>query len=228
MGTLEDVEQRLIDEGYDPLDVEELLYDPAPRKRGKKYKRRPRARSYDPAPLRSRVATRYRTVKEKVKRRIPKGIMAKVKKFVLPGTAGVTFYAAYIKRAEDLFNQGLISEKSVFKAIEYDIKNFNTNDAMGRLKNNAGEIITPFLGGFLMKETKILGKYTGVAADALFGMGIGVGAKTILDPPVIQSQKRMVQVKTQTGNGGCPGCTGHTQTQAQVTAGRDFNPYGGY
>ncbi|SNQ60041.1 hypothetical protein MNV_1540002 [Candidatus Methanoperedens nitroreducens] len=55
---------------------------------------------------------------------------------------------------------------------------------MKRLQSNAGEIIAPLVGGWAVKETRVLGKYSGIAADILIGLGIGVGAKAVLDPPV--------------------------------------------
>ncbi len=176
--TLEDVEQRLIDAGHDPEDVEELLYDPAPKRRGKKHRthRSYRGRTYDPDPApRKRKTTAKRTGK--------KGTLAKLKKFAIPGAAGLTFYGAYVKRAETLYAQKKITEKSVFQAIQYDIKNFNGAAAMNRIQSQAGNIATPLLASWIVKETKILGKYSGIGADLLAGFGIGVGAKAILDPP---------------------------------------------
>ncbi len=55
---------------------------------------------------------------------------------------------------------------------------------MQRLQNNAGEIIAPLVGGWAVKETRVLGKYSGIAGDILVGLGIGVGAKAVLDPPM--------------------------------------------
>ncbi|KPQ42194.1 MAG: hypothetical protein MPEBLZ_03244 [Candidatus Methanoperedens nitroreducens] len=218
--TLEDVEQRLIDAGHDPEEVEELLYDPAPRHhKGKKKQRSHRSRTqhvrspayvYDPAP-RKRKVTAKRTGK--------KGTLAKLKKFAIPGAAGLTFYGGYVKRAEELFTAGKITEKSVFKAIEYDFKNFNGTDAMNRVKSQAGEIIAPVAVGWGIKETKILGKYSGIAADLLTGFGIGVGAKAILDPPITNAgaAKNLITVKKPD----CPGCKDQGP-QMQMTA---YNPY---
>ena len=209
------MEQRLIDAGHDPEEVEELLYDPAPRRRGKKHHRKAtrshsysRARSYDPAP-RKRKVTAKRTGK--------KGTLNKLKKFAMPAAAGLTFYGAYVKRAEDLFNAGSIPEKSVFKAIEYDVKNFNGTDAMNRVKAQAGEIATPLIASWAVKETHILGKYSGIAADLLAGFGIGVAGKAVLDPPIttgsnrtstglikVTSSKATTQIQTQAAP--CPNC----------------------
>lgn len=218
--TIEDVEQRLIDAGHDPEEVSELLYDPAPRRKGggKKTRKTPsrsyRARSYDPAP-RKRKITAKRTGK--------KGTLSKLKKFALPGAAGLTFYGAYVKRAEDLANAGKIPEKSVFKAIEYDVKNFNGTDAMNRVKTQAGEIATPLIASWAVKETHILGKYSGIAADLLAGFGVGIGAKAVLDPPInTGGSNGLISVKKTSST--------EIQTHAAAPCPNCYQPYkpGGY
>jgi hypothetical protein len=226
--TIEDVEQRLIDAGHDPEDVEELLYDPAPKRRGGKKRRvhksrvhhaRSPAYVYDPAPRRRKV-TAKRTGK--------KGTLAKLKKFAIPGAAGLTFYGAYVKRAEDLFTAGKIPEKSVFKAIEYDLKNFNGTDAMNRVKAQAGEIATPLIASWAVKETKILGKYSGIAADLLAGFGIGVGAKAVLDPPIngngsVRNNTGAAIKVNSVSKPDCPGC--NSQANNAVASMPAYNPY---
>lgn len=223
------MEQRLIDAGHDPEEVSELLYDPAPRRRGKincsaKQRatmpqickgggsRSSRARSYDPAPHRKVTAKRTGKGKKGIN-----GTLNKLKKFALPGAAGLTFYGAYVKRADDLLKTGKIPEKSVFKAIEYDIKNFNGTDAMERVKKQGGEILTPLVASWGIKETKILGKYSGLAADLLAGFGVGIGAKAVLDPPInsgvngvgngrIMATSSNSIVESQTQKAPCPNC----------------------
>jgi hypothetical protein len=181
---LTEVQEMLVDEGFDPEEVQEMLYDPAPRKKGSK-KRKTTKRRYDPAPKRTyRPVARGKTRKTTAKRKKPKGMLAKVKKFAMPGTAGVTFYASYLKRADELFTAGKITKKSVYDAVEYDVKNFDVDDAVTRLKDNAGEIATPILAGALIKETKIAGKYSGLAADILNGLAAGKAGKVLLDPPI--------------------------------------------
>lgn len=220
------MEQRLIDAGHDPDDVEELLYDPAPRRRGKKYKARRSSRVqrvraptyvYDPAPKKRKVTAR----------RTRKGVLAKLKPYVLPGTAGVTFYAAYLARATELFNAGTIAKNDVFLAIQYDIMHLDANAAMGRLQTNAINIATPAIGGFLVKTTHIAGKWSGVLGDLLYGFAVGTGAKVVLDPPVnAPAARRSTATKTVTATqqNGCPGCD---QTPTMM---REYNPYmpGGY
>ena len=181
---LTEVEDMLVDEGFDPEEVEEMLYDPAPRKKGRKKKTS--KRRYDPAPQRRYKprSTSGKKRKTTARRKKPKGMLAKMKKFAMPGTAGVTFYASYLKRADELFTAGQITKKSVYSAVEYDVKNFDVDDALDRLKDNAGEIATPVLAAALVKETKIAGKHSGLVADILTGLAAGKAAKVLLDPPI--------------------------------------------
>ena len=180
---LTEVQEMLMDEGFDPEEVQEMLYDPAPKK-GKKKKTS--KRRYDPAPQKRYKprSTSGKKRKTTARRKKPKGMLAKMKKFAMPGTAGVTFYASYLKRADELFTAGKITKKSVYSAVEYDVKNFDVDDALDRLKDNAGEIATPVLAGMLVKETKIAGKHSGLVADILTGLAAGKAAKVLLDPPI--------------------------------------------
>ena len=182
---LTEVEDMLVDEGFDPGEVQEMLYDPAPRKKGSK-KKKTTKRRYDPAPQRRYKprSTSGKKRKTTAKRKKPKGMLAKMKKFAMPGAAGITFYASYIKRAEELFTAGKITKQSVYTAVEYDVKNFNVDDALDRLKDNAGEIVAPVLAGALVKETKIAGKHSGLVADVLTGLAAGKAGKVLLDPPI--------------------------------------------
>ncbi|MDP2366130.1 MAG: hypothetical protein Q8M94_20455, partial [Ignavibacteria bacterium] len=168
---LEDLEEQLIDDGYDPEDVQELLYDPAPRKGGRRRKARRgrKSRRYDPAPRRSkrrgrrgRGSRRYDPAPQyfvRAKKRV-KGLLPKLRKLAIPGAAGVTFYAAYVKRATDLHGAGKITENNVFKAIQYDVENFNATDAVARVQKAAPAILTPVIGGWAIKKSGILGKYS--------------------------------------------------------------------
>ena len=199
---LEELEEQLIEDGYDPDEVNELLYDPAPRKGGRRRKsRRGRKarRSYDPAPRRSkrrgrgrRGSRRYDPAPQyfvRAKKRA-KGLLPKLRKLAIPGAAGITFYAAYVKRATDLHAAGSIPENNVLKAIQYDVENFNATDAVSRVQKQAPAILTPVIGGWAIKRSGILGKYSGIAGDILTGMGLGVGAKAILDPPIRATRPR--------------------------------------
>lgn len=172
---LAELQTQLVDDGYDPDDVQELLYDPAPKKRKKGTRKKTNQRTYRPI---------GGTKKRKTTAKKPKKGLAKLRQYAMPGAAGLTFYGAYVKRADELFKAGKITKDSVYEAIKYDAKNFDSKDAMQRLKDNAGEIVTPFLGAKLVQELKPVGKYSGLAADILMGLGTGFAAKTILDPPI--------------------------------------------
>lgn len=188
---LENLGEQLINDGYDPDEVNELLYDPAPRrgkgKRKGKGRRKASRRSYDPAPRRGRGSRRrYDPAPQyyvRAKKRA-KGLLPKLRKLAIPGAAGLTFYAAYVKRATDLKAAGKIPENNVFKAIQYDIENFNATDAVARMQTATPAILTPVIGGWAIKKSGILGKYSGIAGDILTGMGLGVAGKAILDPPI--------------------------------------------
>jgi hypothetical protein len=214
----EEIIDRLIDEGgFDPEEAE-AFFDPAPRRgrgrrRGKIHcSARQRAtmpqickgngsRSYDPAPRRRhrrRSPRRYDPAPQRkvTARKGKKGILAKVRKFALPGAAVGTFLTAYMARATQLKSanaqlDGKVVD-GVYAAIMYDVKNFSTDAAMARLKDNAGEIVTPLIAGYAVKQIGILGKYSGLAGDLLTGMGMGLAAKKVLDPPITNS---VIQVK---------------------------------
>lgn len=203
--------------------MSELLYDPAPRRRGGR--RRSRAvrhyRSYDPAAKKRKVTAR----------RTKKGFLNKLKPYVLPGTAGVTFYAAYVARATELFNAGSITANDVVLAIQYDIQHFVAGDAMTRLQTNAISIATPAVGGFLVDATHIAGKYSPVVRDLLYGLAVGTGAKAVLDPPIpgnAPTSRRIqpgnkTQIRVQPGGG--------QADQPAMQPRREYNPYmpgGGY
>lgn len=200
---MEEVADGLIEEGFDPSEVEEMLFDPAPRRRRGR-RRRKSTRRYDPAPRRRRrtrrrsrrydPAPRARSAyprRRKGYRRRAKGALGKLKKYVMPGVAGLTFYGAYQQRSKDLLAAGSITKDSVFDAIMYDVKNFNGADAMTRLQDNATEIITPVIGSVIVKAVKPggqIGKVAGIMADALMGYATGKFGKVVLDPPMAQSK----------------------------------------
>lgn len=89
---------------------------------------------------------------------------------------------------------------------------------MKRLQSQAGEIAAPLVGGWAVKETHILGKYSGIAGDILAGIGIGVGAKAVLDPPInrtpgrnvirVSTPEQTIKPSTQSSQprSGCPQC----------------------
>jgi len=133
----------------------------------------------------------------------------------MPGAAGLTFYSQYVARAKELgTNPETGKAHDVFSAIMYDIKNFDSNAAMERMKANAGGILGATVGGLLVKKfapgkIKILG-------DVLTGIGIGQAAKVILDPPVIHSAPAQISAPVQI-SAPCAPCA-----QSQI---REYDPY---
>ncbi len=161
--------------------------DPAP----KRHRRRGAVRRYD-NPTVTRYVTRTKEVARKTGRKA-KGMLSKLRKYALPGSAGITFLAAYSQRATEMEadpvtfkNTDGTPVKGMLQAIMWDVKNFKSADAMERVKTNAAGIITPAVIGYGVKEFKIAGKYSGLAGDLLMGFAAGTAAKVVLDPPVPQ------------------------------------------
>lgn len=158
------------------LNPDELFGDGADIYRPRRGKRRGsrRHRTYDPAP--KRKTTARRTGKKR-------GILSKLKPFVLPASAGITMYGAYTARATELFNAGLITSNDVISAIMYDVQNLDTNAAFTRLTSSDGltQIGVPAVGGYVIKE--MVGGTTGrVLADALYGYAAGTAANLAINP----------------------------------------------
>ncbi len=204
----EQIEDQLIDEGFDPDDIDEMLYDPAPRRGRRRHRRSHRSydpaprrrrrsrrrsgRRYDPAPRRGSKSGYYGKLKKKYGKHA-KGMLGKFRKFALPGAAGLTFLGAYMTRASQL---GV----SVPDAITKDIKEFDGKAAMKRVQDSAGEIATPLVAGWAIKETKVAGKYSGLIGDVLTGIGLGTFAKKVLDPPVGSNHSHSPSVISQDQN----------------------------
>ncbi len=201
----EQIEDQLIDEGFDPDDIDEMLYDPAPRQGRRRHRRS--HRSYDPAPRRRRRSRRrsgrrydpaprrrsgWRGKAKKYGKRT-KGMLGKFRKYALPGAAGLTFLGGYMARAKQL-------NMSVPDAMMKDIKEFDGKAAMKRVQDSAGEIATPLVAGWTIKETKVAGKYSGLIGDVLTGIGLGTFAKKVLDPPVGSNHSHSPSVISQDQN----------------------------
>ncbi len=162
------------------------VHDPAPKRHHRRAGRR-----YD-NPIVTRYVTRTKEVARRGGRKA-KGILGKLRKYALPGSAGITFLAAYSQRATEMEadpvtfkNADGTPVKGMLQAIMWDVKNFKSADAMERVKTNAAGIITPAVIGYGVKEFKVAGKYSGLAGDLLMGFAAGTAAKVILDPPVPQ------------------------------------------
>lgn len=193
---LDELAQNLEASGYDPEEVSELLYDPAPRRRrhrkSKRYDpapkrhRRRRSRRYDPAPFASGSRSR--------------GLLSKLKPLVGVTVGGVVFYNAYTTRAAALFASGAITTNSVMDAITYDLSHFSATDAMNRVKASPGAAVT-LVAGSIAKGYGILPKrgLIGLVVDAALGATAGMVAKQVLDPPMPAA--RQGQMKRVTGTG---------------------------
>lgn len=193
----EQLEDQLLDAGFDPDDIDEALYDPAPdpapRKGRRRKSKKSRSRSYDPSPGRRRGRRGRRGTSRRAYdpgyRSKAKGTLTKLRKYVFPGVAGGTFLLDYNARAGVLKGQGAklkngTAVTDIFTAIMYDFENFDSNAAMGRLQTNMVNYGAPLVGGFALKKTNLAGKYSGILGDLLMGFGAGKLAKTIMDPPV--------------------------------------------
>ncbi len=188
------------DAGYDPDEVEELLYDPAPR-RGR---RRKKVRRYDPAPAKApgrkrrkakgTVGTSKRRKKGRRAGTKVKGMLNKFKGYAFPVAAGGSFIMQYAARADTLKAAGSITTggyAGILKAIQWDISHFNVSDAMTRVSNNLSTIGVPLVGGYLVKnvgggmvKSGVERDVLEIAGDLLMGYGAALGTKKVLDPPI--------------------------------------------
>lgn len=204
----DDIEQALFSDGSD-------LYAPRRGRRSKRRTSRKRARrAYDPAPRGG-----YREAARRYGRRA-KGTLIKVKKYAAVGGAGLSFIGIYTKRAADLKAQGAMLNGKVvdgiIDAIQYDLKNFDTTNSMNKLKSNVGEIATPAVLGWAVKETKILGKYSGLAGDLLIGAAGGIALATALDD---KPQARTMAIQQTVSQAQA------TNTQMAATMPQGSNPF---
>lgn len=221
-----DLANNLADQGIPEDEINELLfYDPESDayrvKRRRKGRGRRRGRSYDPGPRRkyrwrSGVAKRARGAGRKAK-----GFLTKLRPYVMPGTASITFYAAYTARAKALgTNPDTGKPHDVFSAIMYDLKNFDGNAAMERMKAKGAPILGAAVGGILVKKfapgkLKMLG-------DVLTGIAVGQAGKVVLDPPVVAAPPAPPAIEA----GGCPGCQAHKEITRQYREHDPFAPGG--
>lgn len=124
------------------------------------------------------VITRRRRApaKKTHSRRHKRTMASKVKPIVLPGAASIAFLAPYLQKSK-------ATGTSVLDLIRADIENFNTDASIGRIKTALPKVAGLAAAGVVLKETKLIGKYSGVGSDIALGLGLGTLAKAILDPP---------------------------------------------
>lgn len=196
---LDELASNLEAQGYDPDEVSELLYDPAPRHRRRHRKARrfdpmpkrrgrkgSRRRRYDPAPFASGSRSR--------------GMLSKLKPLVGVAVGGVVFYNAYTTRAAALFASGAIAANSVMDAITYDLSHFSATDALNRVKASPGAAVT-LVAGSIAKGYGILPKrgLLGLVVDAALGATAGMVAKQVLDPPMPAARQGQGQMRRVSG-----------------------------
>jgi hypothetical protein len=182
--------------GFDPDEVDQLLYDPDPAPRKKHRRHRRHAKQYDPAPKKERKSKR---VGKKVK-----GMLGKFKGYVFPVAAGGSFLMQYATRADTLKAAGSITTggyAGILQAIQWDISHFNASDAMKRLSSNLSTVGVPLVGGYLVKnigggivKSGVERDVLEIAGDLLIGYGVALGTKKILDPPIEIARKPQMQM----------------------------------
>jgi len=217
----EQTQDLMEEQGYDPDEIE-ALFDPAPRRHHRRHHRRQTHRqvAYDPAPRRR---SRRRETTGKKRRSSKRGSGIKKSIGGLLNYAGIIagstkFYLDYSARATTLKTAGSLLKDGtpvdgILKAIQYDMENFNSTDAMARVKTAAPTIVGEAVVGYIAKTSKVnsmLKGYGQPLGDAAYGVAGATLLKAFLDPPVGQPQvARRTVIQAQA-----------TQVQnAQVTAG---------
>jgi len=213
---IEELEGQLLEAGFDPSDVEEALYDPAPRRRKHRkvhhrkhkaaaivydprkrrvsHKVSHRRRRYDPAPKRSVTARRTSRKAGMTK------ILTKLRPYIAPAVGLYSFYAAYQTRLVAL--QGIAAKNkdgtpvsSVFQAIMFDVDNFNSTDAWARVQAQVSDYGLPLAAGYGVKQFHVGGKYSGIIGDVLMAFGAQKLAKVILDPPAVAARPQVTMYR---------------------------------
>ncbi len=188
--SLEEIEEQLINAGFDPDEIEEALYDPAPRRgrrrHGGRKGRRSARRTYDPAPGRRRkyrAASAYPKKGKKGKR----GKFAKFRKFVLPATTIGSFYLSYSANAK-------ARNMTVLDALKYDLGNWSAQKTIDKISANPLPIVGTI--GIPVAKQFIPGARSGMVGmivDAVQGIMTGQFLTQVVDEPVA-SQHGNVQV----------------------------------
>lgn len=204
---LDDLSEKLTDElGFDPDEVDELLYDPAPRRGRRRRRSRTSAPVQAPRRKRRKARTYAQTTGRKGRGRTGrqlKGMLGKFKQYAFPIAAGGSFLMQYAARADALKAAGSITTggyAGILEAIKFDLTNFNASAAMTRVSSNISTIGVPLVGGYLVK--KVGGGFVKggvekdvveIVGDLLTGYGVATGVKKILDPPINVPQQQPQQ-----------------------------------
>ncbi len=183
--SLEEIEEQLINAGFDPDEIEEALYDPAPRRgrrrHGGRKGRRSARRTYDPAPGRRRkypAASAYPKKGKKGKGKGKRGKFAKFRKFVLPATTISSFYMSYSANAK-------ARNMKLLDALKYDLGNWSAQKTMDKISANplpvVGTIGIPVAKQFI---PGVRSGMVGMIVDAVQGIMTGQFLTQVVDEPV--------------------------------------------
>lgn len=213
--TQEQMAELLEDAGFDDDEIEEALYDPAPRRGRRRSKRRSRrhsARSYDPAPARRRRRGGRKGSKRKGGRK-GKGKLAKFRKFAMPAATAASFYFSYAETAKA---RGL----NIIDALKADLANWSAQKTMDKISANplpiVGAVGIPFVRGYVPGANSGI---MAVAVDVIHGILTGQALTQIVDEP-----GPVRSISARPGTAVTPG-NAITQAPAQPAY---HNPYGGY
>ena len=208
--SLEIMMQELEDAGFDPDEIEEALYDPAPR-RGRRHHggrkgRRHARRSYDPAPPRRGRKSRSASAYPRKGKKGRKGKLAKFRKFVLPTTTVGSFYLSYAANAK-------ARNLTLLDALKADLSNWDVNKVMTKIQNNpmplVGTVGVPIVKHMVPDLNKGM---MGLVADAVQGIMTGQFLVQVVDEPAPLRSGNVINVTAQGNGNGIPvkascGCT---------------------
>lgn len=164
--------------GFDEDEIEEALYDPAPRRgraRRRKHHRSAR-RTFDPAPTKRRRSGRKAGGKKKG-RRGKKSKLAKFRKFAMPAATVGSFYFSYAANAK-------ARNMTIIDALKYDLANWSAQKTVDKISANP----LPVLGavGIPLARGYIPGANSGmmaVAVDVIHGILTGQALTQVIDEP---------------------------------------------
>ena len=133
-------------------------------------------------------------------------MLTKAAPFASIGGAGLAFYLKYAKRAKAL---GI----GVTDAIVLDAKNLDFKAATDRIIANAGEIATPAIVGYVLKQVPIgPAKIRQLLGNGMMGASGGILAGHFLDPPIPGQNQAQNQggfpMNSGAGIGGAPQSSG--------------------
>ena len=135
----------------------------------------------------SRKRPRQTTRSNSPKRR-KKSLKAKVSPYVFPTSLAAAFLVPYYNRSKS-------SGTGMIELMKQDVQNFNKDDAINRVKDNAAVIGVLVGGGAAIKKIKPIPKgMSNIVGDAMVGAGLGTLAKVVIDPPTVNpvANKRIV------------------------------------